>query len=149
MQGRTADGRTLAREAYFLEFAVGLKQAAKMPLMVTGGIRSRATAEQVIASGMAVAGMATGLALAPDLPIQWRERERTAPPLPLLRSKNKVIVSLASQAFILRQLHRLGQGRRPRLSASPLVSLLLNQYLQKQAGRRYRAWLAGRHPELA
>jgi 2,4-dienoyl-CoA reductase-like NADH-dependent reductase (Old Yellow Enzyme family) len=149
MQGRTADGRTLAREAYFLEFAVGLKQAAKMPLMVTGGIRSRATAEQVIASGMAVAGMATGLALAPDLPIQWREHERAAPPLPLLRSKNKVIVSLASQAFILRQVHRLGRGRHPRLSASPLVSLLLNQYLQKQAGRRYRAWLAGRHPELA
>jgi 2,4-dienoyl-CoA reductase-like NADH-dependent reductase (Old Yellow Enzyme family) len=149
MQGRTADGRTLAREAYFLEFAVALKAAARMPLMVTGGIRSRATAEKVIASGMAVAGLATGLALAPDLPNQWRERERAAPPLPLLKSKNKVIVSLASQAFILRQLRRLGRGRQPLLSASPLVSLILNQYRQKRAGRRYRAWLAGRHPELA
>jgi len=149
MQGRTADGRTLAREAYFLEFAVALKEAARMPLMVTGGIRSRATAEQVIASGMAVAGLATGLALAPDLPNQWRERERAAPPLPLLKSKNKVMVSVASQAFILRQLRRLARDRGPQLSASPLFSLLLHQYLQKQAGRRYRAWLAGRHPELA
>jgi 2,4-dienoyl-CoA reductase-like NADH-dependent reductase (Old Yellow Enzyme family) len=145
MQGRTADGRTLAREAYFLEFAVALKAAAKMPLMVTGGIRSRATAENVIASGMAVAG----LALAPDLPNEWRSRERAAPPLPLLKSKNKLIVSLASQAFILRQLRRLGRGRQPLLSASPLFSLILNQYRQKLAGRRYRAWLAGRHPELA
>ena len=149
MQGRTADGRTLAREAYFLEFAVALKAAARMPLMVTGGIRSRATAENVIASGMAVAGLATGLALAPDLPNQWRERERAAPPLPLLKSKNKVIVSVASQAFILRQLRRLGRGRQPLLSASPLFSLILNQYRQKQDGRRYRAWLARRHPELA
>jgi len=149
MQGRTADGRTLAREAYFLEFAVALKEAARMPLMVTGGIRSRATAEQVIASEFAVAGLATGLALAPDLPNQWRERERAAPPLPLLKSKNKVMVSVASQAFILRQLRRLARDRGPQLSASPLFSLLLHQYLQKQAGRRYRAWLAGRHPELA
>lgn len=148
MQGRTADGRTLAREAYFLEFAVALKQVARMPLMVTGGIRSRAVAEQVIASGMAVAGLATGLALAPDLPIQWREREWTAPPLPQLKSNNKILVSLASQAFILRQLRRLGGGRAPRLSLSPLLSLVLSQVQQKWAGRRYRTWLAGRHPEL-
>lgn len=149
MQGRTADGRTLAREAYFLDFAVALKQAARMPLMVTGGIASRASAVRVIASGVAVAGMATGLALAPDLPNQWREREQKAPRLPLLKSKNKVMVSIASQAFILRQLRRLSRGHSPKLSASPLFSLLLNQVLQKRAGRRYRAWLAKRHPELA
>ena len=148
MQGRTADGRTLAREAYFLEFAVELRRVARMPVMVTGGIRSRATAEQVIASGMAVAGMATSLALAPDLPRQWRTNERPAPVLPLLKSKNKVMVSLASQAFILRQLRRLGRGRAPKLSVSPLVSLLFNQYLRKQAGKRYRAWLTARYPAL-
>jgi hypothetical protein len=149
MQGRAADGRTLAREAYFLEFAVELQRTAKMPVMVTGGIRSRATAAKVIASGMAMVGMATSLALAPDLPRQWREREQSAPALPLLKSKNKVIVSLASQAFILRQLSRLGRGRAPKLSMSPLFSLLFNQYRQKQAGKRYRAWLAGRYPDLA
>ncbi|MDB5362565.1 MAG: 2,4-dienoyl-CoA reductase [Rhodospirillales bacterium] len=148
MQGRTADGHTLAREAYFLEFAVELQRAARMPVMVTGGIRSRATAEKVIASGMAVAGMATSLALAPDLPRQWREREQPAPALPLLKSKNKVMVSLASQAFILRQLRRLGRGAAPKLSLSPLVSLLFNQYRRKQAGKRYQAWLARRYPEL-
>ncbi|WFR77249.1 hypothetical protein P9875_16120 [Janthinobacterium rivuli] len=33
------DGRTLAREAYFLEFAKEIATVASMPLMVTGGIR--------------------------------------------------------------------------------------------------------------
>ena len=148
MQGRTADGRTLAREAYFLEFAVELQRAARMPVMVTGGIRNRATAERVIASGMAVAGMATSLALAPDLPRQWRTDERSAPAMPMLKSKNKVMVSLAGQAVVLRQLRRLARGLVPKLSVSPLISLLINQYLSKQASKLYQAWLAGRYPGL-
>jgi 2,4-dienoyl-CoA reductase-like NADH-dependent reductase (Old Yellow Enzyme family) len=55
MQGRTADGRTLAREAYFLEFAKDLAAIARMPVMTTGGIARKAVAEQVLASGVAVA----------------------------------------------------------------------------------------------
>src|SRR3990167_1183005 len=39
MQGDARDGRTLAREAYFLEFAAELAEEARMPLMVTGGVR--------------------------------------------------------------------------------------------------------------
>ena len=38
MQGEARDGRTLAREAYFLEFARDITAVARMPLMVTGGI---------------------------------------------------------------------------------------------------------------
>lgn len=37
MQGQARDGRTLAREAYFLEFARDITAVARMPLMVTGG----------------------------------------------------------------------------------------------------------------
>jgi 2,4-dienoyl-CoA reductase-like NADH-dependent reductase (Old Yellow Enzyme family) len=70
MQGRTADGRTLAREAYFLEFAKDLAAIARMPVMTTGGIARKAVAEQVLASGVAVAGIATALAEVPDLPLQ-------------------------------------------------------------------------------
>lgn len=51
MMGSARDERTLAREAYFLEFAREIAKAATMPLMVTGGIRRREVAEQVIASG--------------------------------------------------------------------------------------------------
>ena len=65
MQGRSADGRTLAREAYFLEFAKDLAAVAAMPVMTTGGIRRRAVAEQVLASGVAMVGVATALAARP------------------------------------------------------------------------------------
>lgn len=45
MQGQARDGRTLAREAYFLEFAQEIRKVAKMPVMVTGGIRRKQAAE--------------------------------------------------------------------------------------------------------
>ncbi len=62
MQGDARDGRTLAREAYFLEFAREIAAIAKMPVMVTGGIRRLPVVEQVLASGVAMAGIATALA---------------------------------------------------------------------------------------
>lgn len=53
------DGRTLAREAYFLEFAKEISVAAQMPIMVTGGIRRYPVVKQVLASGIDMIGMAT------------------------------------------------------------------------------------------
>ncbi|HSX71140.1 MAG TPA: NADH:flavin oxidoreductase/NADH oxidase family protein, partial [Pseudomonas sp.] len=61
MQGQTSDGSSLAREAYFLEFAERIAAVARMPLMVTGGIRRRAVAEQVLRGPVAMLGMATAL----------------------------------------------------------------------------------------
>lgn len=59
MSGRPADGPTAAREAYFLELAAQLAQRSPLPLMLTGGITRRETAEQVLANGVAVVGMAS------------------------------------------------------------------------------------------
>jgi hypothetical protein len=39
MQGDARDGLTFARETYFLDFAKEMLFAARMPLMVTAGIR--------------------------------------------------------------------------------------------------------------
>jgi 2,4-dienoyl-CoA reductase-like NADH-dependent reductase (Old Yellow Enzyme family) len=41
--------RTARREAYFLQYAAEVRELAKMPLMVTGGFRSRHTMEEAIA----------------------------------------------------------------------------------------------------
>ncbi|WP_204377435.1 hypothetical protein [Aquitalea magnusonii] len=38
MHGQTRDGRTLAGEAYFLEFARDIAGVASMPIMVTGEV---------------------------------------------------------------------------------------------------------------
>src|SRR5690606_15889669 len=73
MQGEARDGRRLAREAYFLEFARDIRAVAKMPVMVTGGIRRRSIAEQVIESGVQMVGIGTALAIDPALPRRWQE----------------------------------------------------------------------------
>lgn len=71
MQGDARDGRTLAREAYFLEFAKEMLSTARMPLMVTGGIRRIEIVEDVLASGISIAGMGSALAIEPRLPALW------------------------------------------------------------------------------
>jgi 2,4-dienoyl-CoA reductase-like NADH-dependent reductase (Old Yellow Enzyme family) len=144
MQGRTADGRTLAREAYFLEFAAVLAQQARMPLMTTGGIRRRAVAEQVLAQGVAVVGMATALTIAPDLPNAWRAGTELNAELPAINWSDKVIAAVATMAVIRRQLRRLGSHRASKPQASALLSLLLDQARMSRLTRRYRRWLAQR-----
>ncbi len=141
MQGRTADGRTLAREAYFLDFARDLATAATMPVMTTGGIGRRAVAESVLASGIDVVGLGTALAMQPDLPRQWAQAEAVAP-RPVVAWRDKTIASLATMALVRRQLHRLGAGKKPAPGASPLVSLVLDRWMMKGLTRRYRAWRA-------
>jgi len=141
MQGRTADGRTLAREAYFLEFASSLTQQARMPLMTTGGIHRRAVAEQVIAQGVAMAGMATALTLEPDLPARWQAGEDTQASMPAVSWSDKTLAALATMAVIKRQLRRLGARRNSKPQASPLLSLILDRLRIQRLTRRYRQWL--------
>src|SRR5258706_11946586 len=74
MTGRPADGRTAAREAYFLELAAELATTSPLPLMLTGGITRRETAETVLASGVALVGMGTAIAVTPHPPHPWRGR---------------------------------------------------------------------------
>ena len=139
MQGRTADGRTLAREAYFLEFAKALAASAQMPVMTTGGIRRRAVAQAVRDAGIALVGLGTALAYEPALPRRWQSEEAQVSPI-AVNWKDKALASLATMATVRRQLHRLGQGKPPSTRLSPLVSLLLDQLRAKRQTRRYRAW---------
>ena len=144
MQGRTADGRTLAREAYFLEFAAKLAGKARMPLMTTGGIRRCAVAEEVLNQGVAVVGMATALTVIPDLPARWQAGDDPVAELPVQNRNDKVLSAVATMAVIRRQLRRLGSRRASKPDASPAVSLLLDRLRLSRLTRRYRRWLAQR-----
>src|SRR5690606_33302709 len=124
MQGDARDGRTLAREAYFLEFAGEIAQVARMPVMVTGGIRRLPVVQQVLDSGLAMAGIATALAIEPALPRQWQAGQNSTAELPPIRWKRKALASLAYMAAVKYQLRRLSQGRRPNPGVSPLRALL-------------------------
>ena len=136
------DGRTLAREAYFLDFARAMAAIAKMPVMTTGGIRRYAVAEEVLAGGVAVAGLATALAMNPALPRAWREgRDVTTTPLDI-RWKDKGLASLATMTVVRLQLQRSGSGKALQPRTSPLLSLLCDQMRARRLTKRYRGWLA-------
>jgi 2,4-dienoyl-CoA reductase-like NADH-dependent reductase (Old Yellow Enzyme family) len=143
MQGRGADGRTLAREAYFLEFARDLAAVATLPLMTTGGIRRRAVAEQVLAGGVAMVGVASALALQPELPNAWfAGQDLDATPTPVTW-KDKGLAGLATMALVKRRLRALGAGRGSPRRYSPLFTLVVDQLRTKRLVGRYRRW-AGR-----
>lgn len=65
----TKRASTRAREAYFLTYAEEMRNVAKMPLMVTGGFRSRDGMEAALNSGACdVCGIARPLCVDPDMP---------------------------------------------------------------------------------
>ncbi len=144
MQGQSRDGRTLAREAYFLEFAGEIAKVARMPLMVTGGIRRLPVVEQVLDSGVAVAGMATALAIDPALPRRWKQGEREASAeLQPISWKNKTLAALAYMAAVKFQLLRLARGRGTQPAVSPLRALLGEQLRTARRTRVYRKLMVG------
>ncbi|HTO42366.1 MAG TPA: hypothetical protein VL026_15445, partial [Rhizomicrobium sp.] len=142
MQGSARDGRTLAREAYFLAFASDIATVAQMPVMVTGGIRRIGVVQQVLESGVAVAGIGTALALQPELPNLWKAGGDPRPDIAPIRWKNKAVASLAVMAVVKHQLRRLSQGRPPAPTVSPLMALLLGQLRTARLTRKYRRWMA-------
>lgn len=141
MQGDARDGRTLAREAYFLDFARDIRQVAQMPLMVTGGIRRLPVAEQVVASGVDMVGIGSALAIAPSLPNDWQRGVDPAPQLRPITWKNKALASLANMATVKFQLRRLSLGRAPDPQVSPLRALVLQQLANALRTRQYRRWM--------
>ena len=144
MQGQTADGRTLAREAYFLEFAQEIAKTARMPVMVTGGIRRREVALAVRASGVDMVGMGTALALQPDLVNAWRQGLDPAPQLPAVNWRNKALRSLATMALVKRNMVRVGRGLAAKPDLSPLWTVVLDQVQKKRRTSQYRKWSKGR-----
>lgn len=141
MHGQARDGRTLAREAYFLEFAQDIASAATMPIMVTGGIRRLAVAEQVLDSGIDMVGIGTALALDPHLPRDWKAGKASTPLLRPITWRNKVLASLAYMSMVKHQLRRLGKGKGSHPGVTPVRAFLEQQIETAIKTRRYRSWM--------
>ena len=72
---------------YFLEFAGRAREKTAIPLMVTGGFKTRAQAENAITEGKAdLIGLARALVVDPELPSFWLSGQRCEPQFP--RFKN-------------------------------------------------------------
>ena len=126
---------TRAREAYFIDYAAAIAKVARMPLMVTGGFRSRAGMEESLTSGAAhLIGLGRPLCGDPlaakrllngetqTLP-SYEKALRVGPgwlgpnsPLTLL----KMINGWGAQGWYCLQLIRMGNGLDPDLRMSVL-----------------------------
>jgi 2,4-dienoyl-CoA reductase-like NADH-dependent reductase (Old Yellow Enzyme family) len=145
MQGEARDGQTLAREAYFVEFARDIRAVARMPVMVTGGVRRRPVAEMVVQSGVDMVGIGTALAIDPCLPRDWQLGKENAPQLPPITWKNKTMGSLANMAVVKYQLNKLSRNKKTDAQVSPVRALIVQQFAIARRTRQYRSWVA-QHP---
>ncbi|HBH89514.1 NADH:flavin oxidoreductase/NADH oxidase family protein [Ponticaulis sp.] len=144
MMGTARDDRTLAREAYFLEFATEIRKVANMPIMVTGGIRRIEVANAVIESGVDMAGIATAIAICPDLPNRWQAGETPAPALKPIQMKDKALASAAQMSSVRFQMKKLSRGKRPNPNVWPLYALVTSELEAKSRAKQYRNWIARR-----
>jgi 2,4-dienoyl-CoA reductase-like NADH-dependent reductase (Old Yellow Enzyme family) len=105
---------TQRREAYFLDYARQVRQTTKLPLMLTGGLRSAAMMDGVIAGGdVDVIGLARPMIVEPDLPARLIRGAADA----ALDAPARLPIRMADDIFQIawyqRQLRLLGAGRDP------------------------------------
>lgn len=144
MQGRSADNRTLAREAYFLEFADKIAKDAQIPIMTTGGIKRLDVANTVVSQGVSLVGMASAMAYTPDLPHVWQQSADTLGFVPSVQWNNKTLAALATMALVRRQLQRLGNGKPPKRNSSALFSLIADRMRLSKLTKRYRKYVVNK-----
>jgi 2,4-dienoyl-CoA reductase-like NADH-dependent reductase (Old Yellow Enzyme family) len=136
MQGQTKDDTTLAGEAYFLEFAKVLESKTDIPLMTTGGIKRAEVAERVIQQGCALVGLASALAITPDLVKKWQQQWSYSGSIPHCSWSDKSLASLANMSMVRRQLRRLGNNLTTLRDPSPLWSLILDTLHRRKMTKR-------------
>jgi 2,4-dienoyl-CoA reductase-like NADH-dependent reductase (Old Yellow Enzyme family) len=103
---------TRQREAYFLEYASAIQASAQIPLMVTGGFRSRQAMEDAVSSGETdVVGLARPLCVDPDLPQRLIAGtvDRAESPERGLRLGPGRLLGPASPVFLLKFLNVQGE----------------------------------------
>ena len=142
---------TLAREAYFVDFAKAMKNELSVPLMVTGGFRSKSAMEQAIKSGAAdVIGIGRPLCTMTDAPKRllggmailpkFESQLKLFPDwLGVLRKAKMLrgIEGFATQYWYYAQLYALGKTGRPNIDQSVFASF-------REVERTHKQWLKDR-----
>lgn len=146
---------TLAREAYFLDFARELRSRLRMPLMLTGGLRTREGIEAALDEGVDMLGIARPVCVDPTcvkplldgqvhaLP-RWEEYLRrktsifrTNSPFALIRT----LSGFAGIHWFYVQIYRLGRGEEPDIEKVPMMALLEVMQTEKKLLRQRRRQL--------
>jgi len=118
---------TLAREAYFLEFAEKVRELTDVPLMVTGGFRTERGMAQAIDSGATdLVGLARPLVVEPDLPTRIMAGDPVTSAVKPIKTGLRMIddMALMEVSWYTRQIGRIARGRAPKQHDRGLLSLM-------------------------
>lgn len=146
---------TLQREAYFVDFAKAMRSEVKIPLMVTGGFRTRSAMEQALKQSAAdIIGIGRPLCYFPDgakrllngmemLPRKESDLALFPPALQwLTRWKTfRAIESFACQYWFYSQLNALGKTGRPATDMSVFQAF-------REVESTHKRWLKERRATL-
>jgi 2,4-dienoyl-CoA reductase-like NADH-dependent reductase (Old Yellow Enzyme family) len=144
---------TLAREAYFVDFAKAMKNELTIPLMVTGGFRTASAMEQALKSGAAdVIGLGRPICVMPEAPKRllggMAMMPRTENQLKLfpewLAGLRKIktmrgIEGFAVQYWYYSQLYALGRTGRTKLDMTVFAAMREVESYQKNWMKERRA----------
>jgi 2,4-dienoyl-CoA reductase-like NADH-dependent reductase (Old Yellow Enzyme family) len=117
---------TRAREAYFLEFAERFSRELSVPVMLTGGFRTRQGMNDALDSGAVdIVGLARPITYEPDLPRRLLDgtAEKSLVTPKTLGHKN--IDDLLNSAWHQQQIARMGRGRAVRPRRTPAIALVI------------------------
>ncbi len=118
---------TLAREAFFLEYAERMREVVELPLMLTGGLRSASAMVEAIESGAVdIIGLARPIALEPDLPKQILSGNVTGAKPVDVKVGVRLLDDMLQTAWYRRQLERMGEGLEPDQSMSRVGTIAAN-----------------------
>lgn len=147
MMGVSDDGRaqsTKDREMYFIDFARDIGENARMPIMVTGGVTKRKTAEDALAGGAVdIVGIARAHGFNANIAEDWKNGKNLSVRLPNIKSKNKTILVLGMMSLTKESLHRMGTGRAPKVKNSAIPAIIKSQFRQAKQTKHYKKWLSG------
>ncbi len=144
---------TRAREAYFFDYAVAARRLARMPLMVTGGFRTRAGMDEALSGGeVDLVGLGRPLCVDPDFPARILAGEIAAAPEVERRLRfgpgmlgphspiklMKVLNGFAKIGWYYEQIYRLADGQDPDLALGGLRALLAYDRTEKAKARALR-----------
>jgi 2,4-dienoyl-CoA reductase-like NADH-dependent reductase (Old Yellow Enzyme family) len=134
---------TRTREAYFLDYAQATRARTKVPILLTGGFRSRAVMEKAIDEGAVdLIGLARPICFEPDLPKRLlagtcEGAEKFERP----KASAEILEGAAETGYYVQQIARIADGKPPTRDIS--VNAAAIAYVTTDMSRGVRRALFG------
>jgi 2,4-dienoyl-CoA reductase-like NADH-dependent reductase (Old Yellow Enzyme family) len=132
------------REAYFLEYAQRIRTVVTTPILLTGGMRSRAVMDGALASGAVdVVGLGRPMTHSPDFPAKLLDGSLVTAPSVKIRSRVRLLDDALQTMWFQAQIHELAGGREPDLQLGAWTALYRGFRAMMGSSKRRPAALIG------